>query len=256
MYLGTNDTLSQILYNLGSNAVKYTATGSVVITVSGERLEAVNATLDTTALIKQNKAQRNRQQQPPRRHQWCWRSWPITAVVVPAATLSSPSAKATNSSNNCCDAQPQIEGASNNLSSSFAQRLDWIPRSRAVVTQALRHCHISAAAADSRNGTTENIDSVERGSADSDARLPQQQRESSQRTTISVKVPQSLKSNVHGATVNRADLARSKHARSESALVHAHAHRNHRCKGYRNERMAKGTGLGLSVTKQIVALLQ
>jgi signal transduction histidine kinase len=87
IYPGTYGTLSQILYNLGSNAVKYTATGSVVITVSGERLEAVDATLDTTAPIKKNKAQRNRQRQPPRRHQWCWRRFvdrllPIMLVFV------------------------------------------------------------------------------------------------------------------------------------------------------------------------------
>jgi signal transduction histidine kinase len=71
-----------------------------------------------------------------------------------------------------------------------------------------------------------------------------------------VEVQQSLKSNACGAIVNEADLAGSKHAQSDSARVHAHAYRKHRCKGYRNERMAKGTGLGLSVTKQIVSLLQ
>jgi light-regulated signal transduction histidine kinase (bacteriophytochrome) len=83
---GTYDTLSQILYNLGSNAVKYTATGSVVITVSGERMEAVNANLDTAASIHQTKAQCNRQQHPQRRP-WCRRRFvdrflPITLVSV------------------------------------------------------------------------------------------------------------------------------------------------------------------------------
>jgi hypothetical protein len=130
-----------------------------------------------------------------------WYSWPITAVVVPAATLSSPSAKASKSSSNCCDTPQQIEGTSNNLSRCmFAKRLDWIPRSKAVVTQALRHCHIVAAVADSRHGMIESIDSVERGSADSDARLSQPRLKPSQGTTINVSTPR-LQSLLHKMTL-------------------------------------------------------